>query len=128
MMNIPPLARNIGAGVLLFALLFFAYKFTLGKKADVGAITESGPAAVLPATGDLSVNAGDIAVIEKAHEHLKVLSNLDTSILDDDVLRSLKDFRIPLSPSDPSLVSKGRDDPFAPFPFVGQKKGVSGSR
>ena len=122
MNNISPLVRNIGAGVLLCALLFFAYKFTINKKTDVGALTESGPVSVLAGGDILSTNASDIAVIEKAHEHLTALSNIDTSILDDAVLRSLKDFRIPLSPSDPSLVPKGRDDPFAPLPSTGQKR------
>lgn len=127
-MNIPSLVRNIGAGALILALLFFAYTFTVNKKPNVGPLTESGPAAVSSGGDTLSANASDISVIKKAHEHLKALSDIDTGILEDAVLRSLKDFRIPLSPSDPSLVPKGRDDPFAPLPGVSQKGTVSGSR
>lgn len=127
-MNIPPLVRNIGAGVLLLALLFFAYTFTINKKPDAEPLTESGPVVDLPVGGAMSTNAGDISVIEKAHKHLTALSSIDTSILNDAVLRSLKDFRIPLSPSDPSLVPKGRDDPFAPLPATSLKGGVSESR
>jgi len=116
MKTLPPIVRNIGAGVLLALLLFFAYKFTLGKEDAVGPLVEQGPVPTASAgAGSMSsAQTSDAAAIAEAHSRLNDLSEIDTSILDDEVIRSLKDARIPLSVGELSKENTGRDNPFAP--------------
>ncbi|OHA83834.1 MAG: hypothetical protein A2408_00580 [Candidatus Yonathbacteria bacterium RIFOXYC1_FULL_52_10] len=116
MKTLPPIVRNIGAGVLLALLLFFAYKFTLGKEDAAGPLVEQGPVStVRQSVGSMSsAQMSDAAAIAEAHSRLNDLSEIDTSILDDEVIRSLKDARIPLSVGELSEENTGRDNPFAP--------------
>ncbi|OHA79634.1 MAG: hypothetical protein A2675_03030 [Candidatus Yonathbacteria bacterium RIFCSPHIGHO2_01_FULL_51_10] len=118
-MNISPPIRNV-AGVILFcALLFFAYKFTMGKAApQAPALIEQGPVnengiVIVPES-----TMSNIAAIKSAHDRLTTLqhSGLDMSIFSDPVMQSLQDFRVPLTPTDPSQVSRGRVNPFAALP------------
>lgn len=115
MNKIPPLVRNIGAGLLLAFLLFFAYKFTLGKEVAPEPLVEQGPSVAglvtAPVTGG---SMGDAGVIRDAHRRLTDLSDIDTTILDSEAINSLKDARIPLSQDGLSPENIGRTDPFAP--------------
>lgn len=112
---IPPIVRNIGAGILLALLLFFAYKFTLGKTPDQKPLVEQGPSIggiiAAPVTGG---SLGDAAAIRAAHKRLNDLSAIDTTILDSTVIQSLKDTRIPLATEGLDPENVGREDPFAP--------------
>lgn len=112
---IPPTIRNIGAGILLALLIFFSYKFTLGKTPEQKPLVEQGPSVggltTAPITGG---SLGDAAAIRAAHKRLNDLSNIDTSILDSGVMQSLKDARIPLAADGLSPENVGREDPFAP--------------
>lgn len=115
MNTIPPLVRNIGAGILLALLAFFAYTFTLGKEVKPAALTEQGPSIAgmitAPITGG---SASDAGAIRDAYTRLKDLSKIDTTILESGAINSLKDARIPLSQEELTPDNVGRSDPFAP--------------
>lgn len=118
-MNISPPIRNVAGAILFCALLFFAYKFTMGKTTPKApALIEQGPVdengiSIIPES-----TMSNIEAIRNAHDRLTTLQHtgLDTSIFSDPVMQSLQDFRIPLTPTDPSEVSRGRTNPYAALP------------